>query len=168
MAVTRMWVHGNAVTVEPQDPDTIERQNISSLARKSLSTSTSSRGCISRVPTPAILRGVRARLLRVFFLYAVEQQSVSPTVPQPAGGRFVELRVFDGHREVQVFPNVNLSGSHFQHADALNTFNLSQPHEVNVGITIGANFETSGTTRTDMPPPPVAVTVTTAGADFET
>jgi hypothetical protein len=90
-------------------------------------------------------------------------------VPQPAGGRFVELRVFDGHREVQVFPNLNLSGSHFEHTDALNTFNLSQPHEVNVGITISANFETSGTTTTDMPhPPPVAVTVTTAGADFET
>jgi hypothetical protein len=121
------------------------------------------------VPTTAILIGGRARLLRVFFLYAVEQQSVSPTVPQPAGGRFVELRVFDGHREVQVFPNLNLSGSHLEHADALNTFNLSQPQEVNVGISISANFQTSGTATTDIPhPPPVAVTVTTAGADFET
>jgi hypothetical protein len=169
MAVTQMWVHGNAVTVEPEDSDTIERQKHLEFGAKILVNINKFTWMHIPVPTPAILSGVRARLLRVFFLYAVEQQSVSPTVPQAAGGRFVELRVFDGHREVQVFPNLNLSGSHFQHADTLNTFSLSQPHEVNVGITISANFETSGTTTTDMPhPPPVAVTVTTAGADFET
>jgi len=169
MAVTQMWVHGNAVTVEPQDPDTIDRQKHLEFGAKILVNINKFTWMHIPVPTPAILRGVRARLLRVFFFYAVEQQLVSPTMPQPTGGRFVELRVFDGHREVQVFPNLNLSGSHFEHADALNTFNLSQPHEVNVGITISANFETSGTTTTDIPQlPPVAVTVTTAGADFET
>jgi len=48
MAVTQMWVHGNAVTVEPQDSDTIERQKHLEFGAKILATSTSSPGCISR------------------------------------------------------------------------------------------------------------------------
>jgi hypothetical protein len=60
MAVTQMWVHGNAVTVEPHHPDTIARQNISSFGAKILVNINKFTWMHIPVPTPAILRGVRA------------------------------------------------------------------------------------------------------------
>jgi hypothetical protein len=63
MAVTQMWVHGNAVTVEPQDSDTIERQKHLEFGAKILVNINKFTWMHIAVPTPAILIGGRARLL---------------------------------------------------------------------------------------------------------
>jgi hypothetical protein len=171
MAVTQMWAHGNAVEVESQDRNIIQsQQRLGPGAQIRVWGALHSTWMHIGVPTPAVLSGAKARLLRVFFLYeVVDPEPIPPFDPQTglistASGHFSEVRVFDGPILVETFPNLRLAGSHPTTLDTANTFVLPQPHPVTLGIGVSAKFDANG--GGDVPLA-VAVAITAAGADFE-
>jgi Family of unknown function (DUF6623) len=152
MPVTQMWMHGNALLVEPPN---FRAESSGPSAQVALPNFGGAWMHIP-VPTPAVLDGVRSRLLRVFFLFEISGSTAVGA-----------LQVFDGSTLVQEFTGLQRFGSHSASADADNTFNLTNPHTVNFGISVTVRLR-AATSPSAPAGTPSRLAVPAVGGDFET
>ncbi len=152
MTISAMWMHGTALAVE--SPEHLASNGRFGWGGDLQVQPGQSTWMHIQVPTPVLVGGVQARLLRAFFLF------------ETFGGRFDELHVFDGGSKVHEFKGLNLSGKHRAGVDSANRFDLATPHTVFFGVGLSAHFTAS--IGIDSPIPPTRVIVSAAGGDFET
>ena len=151
MALTAMWVHGTALAVE--SPENLAGNGRFGWGADIDVKPGKSTWMHIQVPTPVLVGGVQARLLRVFFLF------------ETFGGRFSEVHVFDGGKKVKEFKGLSLSGKHRAGVDGVNKFDLPTPHKVFLGIGVTALFTADIGFDTSIPP--TRLIVSAAGGDFE-
>lgn len=149
MALHASWAHGNALTVE-------NPENFVSI--KHMGWGTDLEFFPGRqswlhipVPTPVIVKGVRAKVKTFFLLFNSDSAFLK------------EVHIFDGQNRVHTVKAGSSWGPHASGLDAQNTFTLPQPHSVLWGM--GISFLVNGSTSFDVVVKP-KFTVVSAGADF--
>jgi hypothetical protein len=150
MAVYASWVHGNALVVE--NPG-----NLTSLGHFGWGGDMRIKPGKDTwfhipIPTPVITGNVRTHIQKLFLLFDSENGSIR------------NVHIYDGPIKVQEFNGLMLEGNHFSSIDAVNTFNLSNPHTVLWGMSISFYYIASIGFDSSIPAPRLAVS--TAGGDF--
>ncbi len=146
------WIHGNALTVE--QPENLSRVGHFGWGADMAIVAGKSSWFHVPLPTPVILNGSRASLLRVFLMFETEQGSIR------------NVHVYDGSSKVQEFNGLLLKGEHRINLDAENTFNLAQPHSVAYGIGVSFFFVADIGFDSNIPPP--RLILGSAGGDYTT
>jgi hypothetical protein len=84
--------------------------------------------------------------------------------------RITAVHIYDGARVVQSFDNLNLVGDHAKESDAVNTWWIDPPSEIQHGLSISVNVEFPAQPEESVLPgattPPRWILFTTAGAEF--
>ena len=125
MTISAMWMHGTALAVE--SPEHLASNGRFGWGGDLQVQPGQSTWMHIQVPTPVLVGGVQARLLRASFLF------------ETFGGRFDELHVFDAG------------------VDSANRFDLATPHTVFFGVGLSAHFTASIGIDSPIPPTRVIV-----------
>lgn len=150
MKLYASWTHGNALTVE--SPENLNRVGHSGWgADMSVKPGKSSWFHIA-LPTPVIVGDIRSQFQKFFLMFDGQ------------GGRIQEVHVYDGSFKIQEFKGLQLNGEHRLSLEGANTFNLTAPHSVALGI--GITFLFTADIGFDSPIPPSRLILAAAGADF--
>lgn len=136
MALTAMWVHGNAVVVETPG-------NVTNSNRFGFGTELEllpGRDCWFHcpMPTPVMVNDRRPGLQRVMILYKTQLQS---------GMSLRAVHLFDGQEKIfeKQFFDILTSGEHHTKMDGFNTIGLAAKPQIVFGLGISFRFENRAT-----------------------
>jgi Family of unknown function (DUF6623) len=109
------------------------------------------------IATPVIIKGVRAKLLRVFVMFQCGDPAAQ--IATNAGANVTDIHVWDGGTRIKTFGGFQLFGEHRFKLDTSNTRDMGTPApEVSFGIEIAVHVKF---TKDQI------VTFASAGADFD-
>jgi len=148
MSLTAMWTHGNSIVVEtPASFSSILRAGFGT---DMMITAGQQAWTHAAIPTPAILRGKRPKLLRVIILF------------KTSSARLKEIHLFDSNNRIHE-KQTSQGGSLLVQGD-FNTFALPSPREISfaLGISMRWTHEIAGASAQ-----PQQVFIAAVGADFE-
>lgn len=156
---TSIWVHGTIVQVE--NPDAL-----ANTVRKGRGTAFTGKSASFNwfhfpVPTPSVLDNIRPLLAKVFVYYD-SIQGLSPTIEK--------IHLWDGGQQIKTFEQLNLTGSHGNQQDAMNTFAVDPPVKIIHGLVIcvGVRFPVKKIPPDFIPDlTDLNILFTAAGADFQ-
>lgn len=141
-----MWVHGTAVQTER------EGYHIN-LNRVGWGTKISSHGeewFHFAIPTPVIFGGKNSELQKAFVFFKTTMSA-----------KIINVHLYDGKKKFKVFEGLNLSGTHDDKLDKLNTFQVNSVH-IKFGLGLSVNVDFGKSTPQGVP----SITFAAAGADF--
>ncbi len=150
MALHASWIHGNALTVE--NPGSLDRVGHFGWGADMAIRPGQSSWFHIPLATPVIIGDVRAQVQRLFLMF------------DAVSGSIRNVHIYDGSGKVQEFNNLLLEGEHRTALDGMNTFNLSAPHSVVLGM--GISFFFVADIGIDSPIPDARLIVASAGGDF--
>jgi len=149
MSLHASWIHGNAVTVE--SPENFTRVGHYGWGGDMQFVPGKSSWLHIPLPTPVIVDDVRTTVQRLFVTFMADSCQIR------------QLHVYDGSSKVQEFDNLDNTGEHRTGLDAMNTFDLAQPHQVLWGM--GLTFFVVADIGFDTQISPRLI-ISSAGGDF--